>query len=140
MTDAPELKPCPFCGCGASILDGDIHGNYVECNACEAALGRDDGMYEINGDFDGIGDAFRAWNTRADLAKPRVKPLVWTHHPCGEIAANGTGSAYIIDKRDKPRLRWMKWPNGHGPERKTVDEMKAAAQADYEVRVLECME
>jgi len=59
-----NLKPCPFCGGNASILDGDLWGQYVICNSCEASLGVMDGMYEINGHFDGHGDAARAWNIR----------------------------------------------------------------------------
>lgn len=70
----------------------------------------------------------------------KVKPLVWGYHPAGEIAATGMGSAYIIDMRDPPRVRWLKWPGGHGPEREAVEDMKAAAQADFESRVLGCIE
>ena len=68
-----------------------------------------------------------------DEAAVRVKPLVWGHHFVGEIASNGIGS-YIINTRGV-RPRWLKWPNGRGPERETVDEMKAAAQADHEARI-----
>ncbi len=65
-----------------------------------------------------------------------VKPLVWIHHPMGQMASTGMGAAYIIDTRDLPRIRWGKWPGGHGPERETLEEMQHAAQADYERRVL----
>ncbi len=98
---------------------------------------RDDDFYLIDREaFPGRGVEY----VRADLSIPRVKPLVWTHHFCGEMAATGTGTAYIIDTRDKLRLRWLKWPNGHGPDRETLTEMKAAAQADYQARVLACLE
>ena len=70
----------------------------------------------------------------------RVKPLVWCYHPIGELASTGLGSAYIIDKRDAPRIRWGKWPSGHGPERDTLPELKAAAQADYEARIYAALE
>lgn len=65
----------------------------------------------------------------------QVKPLVWTHHPMGLMASTGFGNAYIIDARDSPRIRWGKWPGGHGPERETLAEMQYAAQADYEARI-----
>ena len=76
---------------------------------------------------------------RADLAAPKVKPLVWEYHPAGKLASNNMGNAYIIDNRG-PRPKWLKWPGGHGPERETMGEMEAAAQADYERRILEALE
>ena len=70
---------------------------------------------------------------RADLL-PVVKPLEWEVHPAGLVASNNMGGAYIIDTRGN-RPRWLKWPNGNGPERETVEEMQDAAQADYEARI-----
>lgn len=69
-----------------------------------------------------------------------IKPLVWSYHPIGDLASTGLGSAYIIDKRDATRIRWGKWPGGHGPERVLLPEFKAAAQTDYEVRILAALE
>ena len=69
----------------------------------------------------------------------QVKPLVWGYHPMGQMASTGMGTAYIIDTRDAPRIRWGKWPGGHGPERETLAEMQYAAQADYEARILSAL-
>jgi len=68
-------------------------------------------------------------------AAPCVKPLVWKYHPVGKIAAPPTGHAYIIDTRTKGRCRSIK---GFNPQREfaSMDEAKAAAQADFEARVL----
>jgi hypothetical protein len=65
----------------------------------------------------------------------KVKPLVWGCHPAGQLASNNMGGSYIIDTRG-PYPKWLKWPGGHGPDRETVEEMQAAAQADHEARVL----
>lgn len=75
MTDAPELKPCPFCG-----TDGDIsHDHTVEENHA-FGCGKCHIWYDSFNSDDPIGQ----WNTRADLARPapqpvgvKVKPLVW---------------------------------------------------------------
>lgn len=69
---------------------------------------------------------------------PKVKPLVWGFHPAGQLASNNMGGSYIIDTRG-PRPKWLKWPGGHGPDRETVGEMQAAAQADYERRIYEAL-
>lgn len=71
--EAPELLPCPFCGGAAEMNDGVIYGNYVECGVCELTYGVRFGSGGTwNGDFDGPGDARRAWNRRADLAAPQT--------------------------------------------------------------------
>lgn len=73
------------------------------------------------------------------MTGPRIKPLVWGYHPCGAIAAPPTGHAYIIDTRMKGRCYSVK---GFNPSRffKSLDEAKAAAQIDYEQRVLAALE
>lgn len=70
---------------------------------------------------------------------PVVKPLVWEVHPAGLIASNNMGGAYIIDTRGN-RPRFLKWPGGHGPDRETVEEMKAAAQADHDACLRACLD
>jgi hypothetical protein len=68
-----------------------------------------------------------------------VKPLVWGYHPAGAIAAPPTGHAYIIDTRMKGRVYSIK---GFNPAREfeSKDEAKAAAQADYEARIMAALE
>ena len=69
----------------------------------------------------------------------KVKPLEWEYHPAGTIAAPPTGHAYIIDTRMKGRCYSVK---GFNPERQfdSLNEAKAAAQADYEGRILSALE
>jgi hypothetical protein len=68
-----------------------------------------------------------------------IKPLVWEYHPAGAIAAPPTGHAYIIDTRMKGRVYSLK---GFNPAREfgSIDEAKAAAQADYEARIMAALE
>ena len=69
----------------------------------------------------------------------KVKPLVWEYHPSGTIAAPPTGQAYIIDTRTKGIAYFVKgvYPS---PQFDTVDDAKAAAQADYEARILAALD
>lgn len=70
MTDAQELKPCPFCGSdelshgwSAPGCDGSMSTGNVECHNCNALI------YSQQGEC----DAIAAWNTRAspvDANKP----------------------------------------------------------------------
>jgi hypothetical protein len=68
-----------------------------------------------------------------------IKPLVWEYHPAGAIAAPPTGHAYIIDTRMKGRVYSIK---GFSPTREfgSMDEAKAAAQADYAARIMAALE
>lgn len=83
---APELKPCPFCGGGASISkDHDPDGNgafyAVKCHKCRAKSSEIYAVETCNIHFTQVRDA---WNRRADLpptpaqimADQRVKALV----------------------------------------------------------------
>lgn len=69
----------------------------------------------------------------------KIKPLEWEYHPVGIMAAPSTGHAYIFDTRMKGHFRSIK---GFNPQRDfdTLDEAKAAAQADYERRILAALE
>ena len=75
---------------------------------------------------------------RADL-RPKVKALVWEYHPAGTIAAPPTGHSYIIETRMKGRIYFIKGilPS---PQFDTLEAAKAAAQADYELRILAALE
>jgi len=120
-----DLKPCPFCGNDKYFLARGSDGEPY-CGECGAQSG-------------GL-----EWNTRTDIADAlvaavKVKPLVWEYHPAGTIAAPPTGHAYIIDTRMKGRCYSIK---GFNPQREfgSLDEAKAAAQADYERRILDALE
>jgi len=70
-------------------------------------------------------------------ARPSVKPLQWTHFSNGNASARtDTGLLYFAHPDGSCRL----W---NGPSVKggaTLDEAKAAAQADYERRILSALE
>lgn len=78
MTDAPELKPCPFCG-GSADTD---HDHTVEENHAYGCRNCSVWFDTFNSD-----DAISAWNTRADLASPRVKSLDAADEATVEIMA-----------------------------------------------------
>lgn len=126
-----ELKPCPFCGGEAEIVDAEECGPQAYVVTCNGCMTSSRVIFALMDDV--TFDLVSAWNTRADLL-PVVKPLVWEGHPAGLVASNNMGGAYIIDTRGN-RPRWLKWPNGHGPDRETVEEMQAAAQADHDARI-----
>lgn len=89
--------------------------------------------------------ALAASRTASDCQQPdlvtaaRVKPLVWGYHPMGWIAAPPTGQAYIIDIRVKGRVMFVKGMNPP-PQFDTIEAAKAAAQADYEARILAALD
>ena len=66
--------------------------------------------------------------------QPKIKPLVWDHHPLGYIAAPTTGRAYIIDIRVKNRVFFIKGMEPP-PNVSTLSEAKTLAEADYVSRV-----
>lgn len=126
--NAPELLLCPFCG--GDDLRMTIHGLAMTPSVICAGCGS---------------SAISAarWNARADLARPKVKALVWERSvSLGEVyEASSVFGEYIcgVDNEDiaygspdpNPK-RWLDYRN--------IDEAKAAAQADYEARVLACLE
>lgn len=71
--------------------------------------------------------------------QPTVKPLVWESHPMGWIAGAMFGPAYIIDVRIKGRVMFIKGMNPP-PQFDDLEAAKAAAQADYEARILSALD
>lgn len=64
MTDAPELKPCPFCGGEAEWIIGGPGCAFISCKTCPAETG--DGS---------IPRILEAWNTRAALSTTPPAPV-----------------------------------------------------------------
>lgn len=131
MTTA--LKPCPFCGGEADLLDTLPSGGcWCRCDECSS-----DGP---SGDTEA--DAIAAWNRRADLSPAlgavAVKPLVWNDRlgwataqtAMGQIGVEVTGSrcAYWTAGQDDDES-----PFGYCD---TIDDAKAAAEADYQDSIL----
>jgi hypothetical protein len=71
--------------------------------------------------------------------KGLVKPLLWEHHPCGWVAAPPTGRSYIIDTRRKGKFEVIKGLTFSTPF-PTREAAKAAAQADYEARIVAALD
>ena len=71
-----HLKPCPFCGGKPYLANVDMAGcAYVVCTDCR--MQSDDGTQSR---------VVAAWNTRADLADPRVLALVKAAQNAHELA------------------------------------------------------
>ena len=104
----------------------------------EAMAARLDHGFDTLSEAEGVMDDAAAM-LRACKGRVRVKPLEWEYHPAGTIAAPPTGHAYIIDTRMKGRYYSVK---GFNPQRQfdSLDEAKAAAQADYEARILSALD
>jgi hypothetical protein len=132
MTDAPELKPCPFCGGEAELVRGMPKGGYdrVECTTpgCWA---------EVSAGGEDEDKAIAAWSTRAS---PRVRPLEWDERYDGVSRAEYR-PRHFYECHDIGR-GWVCHETirgtGHsiGEVWTTREEAKAAAQADYERRIL----
>lgn len=86
MTDAPKLKPCPFCGSdelsygwSAPGYDGSPSTGNVECHNCNALI------YTQHGER----DAIAAWNTRA--------PTVDDHEPASTAVDDSAAVNTVVN-------------------------------------------
>lgn len=154
MTDLTKrddaLLPCPFCGGDKNIIcctdydDRDAYAvscRYKECHGAIFTLGY--------GYFADKAEAIAAWNTRAlPAVTVGVKPLVWEKDslkgsyptrfrakmPC-------KGGDYSVAGSERKNL-WQWFRNGYFVDGHQLHEpmplnaAKAAAQADYEARIL----
>lgn len=145
MTDAPELKPCPFCGgypeWGAPLPSGKV---YLFCDNYDCRMATTDALRTRE-------EAITAWNTRADLAKPRVKPLVWDNPKLHDVQCkfetmSSCGLYKIIEWLDNSGHVLFFGQLGEPVVIKTpagpigAGRLKAAANAHNESRVLACLE
>lgn len=123
MTD--KLLPCPFCGGEAKVKDGGPGNKYAQCVKCYACT--DDHVHER---------AISAWNARAIPAAPivKVKALVWKRKPLALFEMAGREGEYCAF--DDGTLCAYGSPTLHG----SLSAAKAAAQADYEARILAALE
>jgi hypothetical protein len=79
---------------------------------------------------------------RADLARPRVKPLVWDYY---NVAETPFCTYSVIDYlREDEGYMWTRSEYPYHDESEenydSIEDAKAAAQADYERRILEALE
>ena len=77
----------------------------------------------------------RAEIAAAERKGVTVNPLVWIKHPLGYVAGANRGPAYIIDTRMKGHFTIVKGLT-FSQDFDTLEEAKAAAQADFEARIL----
>ncbi len=128
MTEA--LKPCPFCGGTDLSSGGDDKVVGYWCNTCEATGPNHYGKHD--------------WNRRADLpAAVTVKPLAWGISETVGMNLQSDcpfGRYYIALRADG---NWLWWRPASSPAHqgceKSEAQAKAAAQDDYERRVLSCL-
>lgn len=136
---APELKPCPFCG----SVEPEWLASQVVCD-CGASGPRQDVAREYQADaFQALND----WNRRADLAavpaQVRVKPLVWGGLIAGsyriQIKEGGIANlwCYSAEMAEDGEPTLIK---GGYLTLISLEDLKAAAQADYEARILAAIE
>ena len=142
--DAPE--PCPFCGddpwfdTAKSYGDSRYMAMHLEC--CDIKMHKTMSYSKFwNMPLEDITaqlkrDLIAAWNTRAlPAVAVGVKPLVWRGNGKGRVCADTPFGAYEIGHgRYGMRLR-------HGgscmqDDLQGIEAAKAAAQADYEARIL----
>lgn len=69
----------------------------------------------------------------------KVKPLKWVWHPCGWIATSPTRQMYAIDARIKGGVIFGNWTIP-APQFDNVKTAKAAAEQDYNTRILSAIE
>jgi hypothetical protein len=149
MTDHEKgIEACPFCGepTTAEIEDNGSGCFWVICDNVKDGCGCE-GPYKHSEE-----DAIAAWNRRAATSKPvaeavkvkpqcTIKPLEWEEGAPGtykQIAESPFGHYSVWEINGT--ACWSPWKSGSGA---IVDgglvEAKAAAQADYEQRIMSAL-
>jgi len=145
MTSDAKLLPCPFCG-GEAKVYGPVgwYRQYGISHSCRV-------FYGGSGDFT-LGakteeEAIAQWNRRSDLCasgqQVRVKSLEWESSETSYTQANCVLGQYQITflgefecwQLSAPPKRGTYWKDGFS-RHASKSAAKAAAQADYERRIL----
>jgi len=143
--DEKGLAPCPFCGGVAEIVhieEGENAGG--SCVCCTQCLASGNVEFEFKENF------VSNWNRRAPLSAvgPKagtvgVKALEWRHRdfPVRQERAETMFGPYTVTDggntlSDDPFWEGPGWGGGHARD---FDAAKAAAQADYEARILSAL-
>ena len=141
---AYELKPCPFCGGDVLNVTKDSFYHILQCDQCGVEKAHTRKHKLIKG-----------WNRRADLACPKVKPLEWvegtyttTDDDNGPMEGRQIrlwawrADIYTIIRQRGPDGLYVlrNKSDGIGAVVPTLEAAKAAAQADYERRIIAALE
>lgn len=132
MTD---LLPCPFCGGKATALIRPRHsGFFIRCTNLECASGDVHGATAT--------EAIAAWNTRAPV---EIKPLEWaafhrrSYSVWTRFFETWEADYMTIVKQPGPNGRFLVYGMRGPAIFFTLEEAKAAAQADHERRIRGCL-
>ena len=140
-----QLKPCPFCREKEKLHFDRVSecAGTIDCDRCQA----------IGPEAPTKDEAISAWNTRPEAAQVRVKALTWStlgadpsciaqQFPYQIWPHNGGSGA-----PDDPFIKFNNFRvfepfmmNCVGDEYETLDEAKAAAQADFDRRIRAALE
>lgn len=147
---AEALLPCPFCPEGKTVStyfdheQGDKWG-YASCDACGARGPEVRTNYDRDDNALWRAEAIAAWNRRVALPVRGVgvKPLVWRQYcsNAGNSSAPAFGGEYICERAGEYGHYGVWFPcDGPSAEPRSyhaeLHAAKAAAQADYEARIL----
>lgn len=159
-TDA-ELLPCPFCGGQAEMAHSYVgspryeHATRIRCDGCDIELiGRD---YNLKKNAEE--KAIAAWNRRARLAAAErrteavaIRPLEWKEHEHSSqgltMADDGFGHRYWVysGTYNAPHspvwnmgVRPLRSPRDNDQKCDSLEAAKAAAQADFDQRILSAL-
>jgi hypothetical protein len=146
-----ELLPCTFCGGeGRLILPAlplhadctDIVVHCVDCGICGPGILFDQTEQTADDLPDVATEAVAAWNARAlrsATPMPGVKALEWDRVSSKIWDARALGGLYRVKQADDETWTAFKYGDTFRADRPTADEAKAAAQADFEARIISAL-